>query len=75
MILVRASERSASSCGLDLDLSTLFTAFDLAEIDIDRELINVARRRMSQAERLDALRLLSVLVEIVQGVVSEAEDA
>ena len=60
--------------GLDLDLSTLFTAFDLAEIEIDRELINVARRRMSQTERLAALRLLSCLVEIVQGVASEGED-
>ncbi len=56
--------------GLDLALSTLFSAFDLAEIDINREVAIVARRRMSQRERIVALRVLGYLVALIREIAS-----
>lgn len=52
--------------GLDLSLSTIFSAHDLNELDIDREVVMYARRRMSQRERLVALRILGYLVMILR---------
>lgn len=61
--------------GLDLDLSTLFSAFDLAELDVERELVAMARRRLTAPERELAPRLLAYLTELFAAIASsEGED-
>lgn len=50
--------------GLRLDLSTLFMAFELAELNEDRELVALARS-LTAAERATALRMLLSLAELV----------
>lgn len=61
--------------GLDLELSTLFSAFDLAELDIEREIVRMARRRMTPEECELAPRLLTALASLFTAVlISERDD-
>jgi transcriptional regulator with XRE-family HTH domain len=47
--------------GLDVSFSSLFSAFGLAELDIEREIVRLARRRMTPKERALAPRLLTTI--------------
>lgn len=58
--------------GLRLDFSTLFVAFELREVGIDRELLAMARS-LTPAELASALRVLSVLADLLGGV-SDSRD-
>jgi len=66
--------------GLDLDLSTLFTAFELAELDLEREILLMVRRRLTPDEIAVAPGLLTYLAELISAIAvandaSEGEDA
>ena len=58
--------------GLRLDFSTLFVAFELREVGIDRELLAMARS-LTPAELATALRVLSVLADLLGGVAESSD--
>lgn len=59
--------------GLRLDLSSLFTAFELREIGTDRELVAIVQS-LNTAERAIAVRVLAVLADLLGAVAATDEN-